>query len=71
MNIEAGLLHAWLTKQDVTANLISRALFELNKVANDAGKSLYVFTETPAGASPLAGKLCQEQRRAGLLRLLK
>lgn len=40
-NIEAALLRDWLLKQGVAENLISRALFELNKLANDAGKSLY------------------------------
>lgn len=40
-NIEVTLLRDWLIKQGVSENLISRALFELNKVANDAGKSLY------------------------------
>ncbi|MCT8187287.1 HsdR family type I site-specific deoxyribonuclease [Pseudomonas sp. p99-361] len=40
-NIEQELLRAWLTKQGVDASLITRALFELTKVAADASKSLY------------------------------
>lgn len=40
-NIEQDLLRDWLTKQGVAAALITRALFELTKVAADASKSLY------------------------------
>lgn len=40
-NIEQELLRTWLTKQGVNAILITRALFELTKVAADASKSLY------------------------------
>ena len=40
-NIEQELLRSWLTKQGVDAMLITRALFELTKVAADASKSLY------------------------------
>ena len=40
-NIERELLRSWLTKQSVDATLITRALFELTKVAADASKSLY------------------------------
>ena len=40
-NIEQELLRSWLTKQGVDATLITRALFELTKVAADASKSLY------------------------------
>lgn len=40
-NIEQELLRIWLTKQGVDTTLITRALFELTKVAADAGKSLY------------------------------
>lgn len=39
-NIEPELLRDWLVK-DVETNLVSRAIFELNKVANDVSKSLY------------------------------
>lgn len=40
-NIEQELLRSWLTKQGVDATLVTRALFELTKVAADASKSLY------------------------------
>lgn len=40
-NIEQELLRSWLTKQGIDATLITRALFELTKVAVDASKSLY------------------------------
>jgi type I restriction enzyme, R subunit len=40
-NIEAQLLTAWLEKQGVSANLISRVLLELTKAATDTSKRLY------------------------------
>ena len=40
-NIEPRLLTAWLSKQDVSDALITRALHELNKVATDTSKSIY------------------------------
>jgi len=40
-NIEPELLTAWLNKQGVSATLIHRALYELEKAAGDTGKSLY------------------------------
>jgi type I restriction enzyme R subunit len=40
-NIEPELLRGWLHEQGVEANLASRALFELNRTANDASKGLY------------------------------
>ncbi|MCF8975964.1 type I restriction endonuclease, partial [Pseudomonas edaphica] len=40
-NIEQELLRSWMTKQAVDATLVTRALFELTKVAADASKSLY------------------------------
>lgn len=40
-NIEVELLRSWLLEQGVEANLASRAIFELNRVANDANKGLY------------------------------
>ena len=40
-NIESELLCSWLYKQSVSTNLVSRALFELNKVVGDLSKSLY------------------------------
>jgi type I restriction enzyme R subunit len=40
-NIEPDLLRDWLHQQGVDANLLSRAVFELNKTANDVSKSLY------------------------------
>lgn len=40
-NIEPELLRGWLAEQGVEANLASRAIFELNRVANDASKGLY------------------------------
>jgi type I restriction enzyme R subunit len=40
-NIEPELLCAWLQKRGVDEALIGRALHELEKVAGDAGKSLY------------------------------
>ena len=40
-NIEPERLKAWLASQGVSDALASRALFELQKVANDTGKSLY------------------------------
>ncbi|NQD80781.1 restriction endonuclease subunit R, partial [Pseudomonas sp. CrR14] len=40
-NIEPELLRSWLLAQGVEANLASRAIFELNKTANDASKGLY------------------------------
>src|SRR3990167_2716897 len=40
-NIEPELLRGWLLDQGVEANLASRAIFELNRAANDASKGLY------------------------------
>ncbi|CEG52196.1 MAG TPA: hypothetical protein DCX26_00115 [Pseudomonas sp.] len=40
-NIEAEQLRGWLFEQGIEAHLASRAIFELHKVANDAGKGLY------------------------------
>jgi len=40
-NIEPELLRAWLQQQGVDANLLGRAVFELNKTANDVSKHLY------------------------------
>ncbi len=40
-NVEADLVRTWLGKQGVDTNLISRALFELNKASADVSKSLY------------------------------
>jgi len=40
-NIEATLLKAWLARQRVNETLAARALFELQKAANDTSKSLY------------------------------
>ncbi len=40
-NIEPELLRSWLIGQGVEANLASRAIFELNKAANDTSKGLY------------------------------
>ena len=40
-NIEQDLLRSWMTTQGVDATLITRALFELTKVAADASKSLF------------------------------
>ncbi len=40
-NIETELLLNWLLDQGVEGNLASRAIFELNKSANDASKGLY------------------------------
>jgi len=40
-NIEPELLRGWLEKQGIEPNLASRAIFELNRVANDASKGLY------------------------------
>lgn len=39
--IEPGFLRAWLTKQAVNEVLIDRALYVLDKAANDGSKSLY------------------------------
>ena len=40
-NIEEEILTAWLTKKGYSQNLIKKALYEFNKVANDQSKSLY------------------------------
>ncbi|NCT80939.1 DUF45 domain-containing protein [Pseudomonas stutzeri] len=40
-NIEPELLRDWLLEEGVEANLVSRAVFELNKAANDTSKGLY------------------------------
>ena len=40
-NIEETLLREWLARQGVDNLLVTRALFELKKVADDTGKSLY------------------------------
>ena len=40
-NIEKEILTDWLLKQGNSQNLIDKALYELDKVANDQGKSLY------------------------------
>lgn len=40
-NIEPERLKAWLATQGVSDTLAARALFELQKVANDTSKSLY------------------------------
>jgi type I restriction enzyme, R subunit len=40
-NVETELLRAWLTKQGVEADLISRALFQFGRAASDTSKSLY------------------------------
>ena len=40
-NIEEGILSAWLTSRGYSQNLISKALYEFGKVANDQSKSLY------------------------------
>ncbi len=40
-NIEEEILAAWLTKKGYSKNLIGKALYEFNKVANDQSKSLY------------------------------
>ncbi len=40
-NIEPDLLTVWLSKQGVSASLITRALHELNRLASDTSKSLY------------------------------
>ncbi len=40
-NIESALLAAWMEKQGVSTNLISRALLELTKAASDTSKHLY------------------------------
>lgn len=40
-NIEEEILAAWLTKKGYSQNLISKALYEFGKVANDHSKSLY------------------------------
>jgi type I restriction enzyme, R subunit len=40
-NIEPTLLTAWMEKQGVSANLVSRALLELTKAASDTSKHLY------------------------------
>ena len=40
-NIEPGLLAAWLKKQGVDDSLIDKALYELDKTANDTSKHLY------------------------------
>lgn len=40
-NIDADLLRSFLTNQGYEANLISRALFDLEKTAGDTSKSLY------------------------------
>jgi type I restriction enzyme, R subunit len=39
--IEPGLLRSWLRKQDNDDALISKALYQLEKVAGDTSKSLY------------------------------
>ena len=41
LNIEPGLLAAWLKKQQVSDTLIKRALHKLNNAATDTGKHLY------------------------------
>ena len=40
-NIEPGLLSDWLQKRGVGADLIARALHELNRTATDTSKTLY------------------------------
>ena len=40
-NIEEGILSAWLTSRGYSQNLITKALYEFGKVANDQSKSLY------------------------------
>lgn len=40
-NIEEEILTEWLTKRKYSQNLISKALYEITKVANDQSKSLY------------------------------
>jgi len=40
-NIEEEILTAWLAKRGYSKNLIGKALYEFNKVANDQSKSLY------------------------------
>jgi type I restriction enzyme R subunit len=40
-NLEERLLRAFLTRQDCRSDLIDRALYELNKAADDQNKSLY------------------------------
>ena len=40
-NIEPEYLRAWLKKQGIADTLITRALFDLDKVAGDTSKSLY------------------------------
>ena len=40
-NIETGLLASWLTKQGVEPALISRTIYELQRVAGDTSQSLY------------------------------
>jgi type I restriction enzyme R subunit len=40
-NIEVKILTIWLTKKGYSQNLINKALYELDKVANDHSKSLY------------------------------
>lgn len=40
-NIEPELLRDWLLKQGTEANLVSRAIFDLSKAANNASRGLY------------------------------
>lgn len=40
-NIEVKILTTWLTKKGYSQNLINKALYEFDKVANDHSKSLY------------------------------
>ena len=40
-NIEEGILSAWLISRGYSQNLITKALYEFGKVANDQSKSLY------------------------------
>jgi len=40
-NIEEGILSSWLAKRGYSQSLISKALYEFGKVANDQSKSLY------------------------------
>jgi type I restriction enzyme R subunit len=40
-NIDEKTIGAWLTKKGYSRNLIGKALYELEKVANDQSKSLY------------------------------
>lgn len=50
-NIEPERLKAWLAGQGVSDTLAARALFELQKVANDTSKSLCCTWPSPTTAS--------------------